>query len=191
MTLAANALITLAEAKDYIFGEQDSSVPDPIVEMLINSVSTRFESRCRREFKSATDATLYLDGNGEKELSLPRSPVTSIASVTEDDTVLTEGDDEDYRLYTSDNDAYLYRLGTTWLKGAKKILLTTFLAGFVTVPADLKLACMEQTAFEYQKHQKREWGETSRSFEGGSVSLTSDGLLQSVEDVLQHYEYMK
>jgi len=106
MTLAANALITLAEAKDYIFGEQDSSVPDPIVEMLINSVSTRFESRCRREFKSATDATLYLDGNGEKELSLPRSPVTSIASVTEDDTVLTEGDDEDYRLYTSEDSPY-------------------------------------------------------------------------------------
>jgi len=189
MAVAANALITLAESKTY--RQITGATHDTILETLIDSVSTRFESRCRREFKSATDATLYLDGNGEKELALPRSPVTSIVSVTEDETVLTEGDDEDYRLYTSNNDAYLYRLGTNWIKGAKKILLTTFLAGFVTVPADLKLACMKQVAFEFDKYLKKNLGETSRSLDGVSVSLTEDGLLKEVEEVLRHYEYMR
>jgi hypothetical protein len=47
---------------------------------------------------------------------------------------------------------------------------------------------MQQIAVEFQRQQKKEWGETSRSFGDGSIStMTEEELLPYVKEVLKKY----
>lgn len=58
----------------------------------------------------------------------------------------------------------------------------------IRVPRDLELACMQQVAVEFQRQQKSEWGETSRSFPDGSVTtMSEDEMLSYVKKVLEKY----
>ena len=58
----------------------------------------------------------------------------------------------------------------------------------IRIPKDLELAVMQQVAVEFQRQQKKEWGETSRSFGDGSVSITTEEeLLPYVAKVLKKY----
>lgn len=126
MDLEANALIISADQKTYI-GESTATYDD-LLKLLINSISTLFDEFTSRNLREQTEATRYLDGNGEKTIDLPNYPVASIASVTEDDIVLTEGTDEDYILYG--DDGYLYKVNGNWTTARKGILLTTLKAGY-------------------------------------------------------------
>ena len=185
MALNANALITVAELRSYI--GQSSTESDGLLELLINAVSQECDRYCARALKQATYTNLYLDGNGEKTLDLPSWPAASLGTVTEDGTALVSGLDDDYTLYTSDSDAYLRRITGTWLYGPKTVLISSVALGYATIPSDLKLAAMKQTALEWQRMKKKEWGETSRSVGEGSVSLIAPGLLPDVEAVLKRY----
>lgn len=56
------------------------------------------------------------------------------------------------------------------------------------IPADLKLACMEQVAVEHKRATKKEHGELSRSFGEGSISkMTEENLLPYVREILDKY----
>jgi thiamine pyrophosphate-dependent acetolactate synthase large subunit-like protein len=58
----------------------------------------------------------------------------------------------------------------------------------IRIPRDLELAVMQQIAVEFQRQQKKEWGETSRSFGDGSIStMTEEELLPYVKEVLKKY----
>lgn len=58
----------------------------------------------------------------------------------------------------------------------------------IRIPRDLELACMQQVAVEFQRQQKKEWGETSRSFGDGSVStMVEEELLSYVKQILEKY----
>ena len=58
----------------------------------------------------------------------------------------------------------------------------------IRIPRDLELACMQQIAVEFQRQQKKEWGEVSRSFGDGSVTtMTEEDLLPYVMSVLMKY----
>jgi len=198
-TLAANALITVADFLGYV--KSETPISKNLIETIINGVSTEFDRFCGRTLKQATYANLYLDGNGEHILNLPNWPAATLTGVYEDDTLLVEGLDEDFVLYTSDEDAYLRKVGSTWpelheptgvwLKGPKTIKITSVLLGYATIPGDIVLKCLKQCAYEYQTNKLSEWGETSRSIGGGgSVSLVDPGLLPDVEAVLKRYRRM-
>jgi len=187
--LAANALITLADFLGYV--KSESPIAKNVAETIINGISQEFDRSVGRILKrQAAYTNLYLDGNGERYLNLPNWPAASLGTVTEDGTLLVEGLAGDYILYTSDDDAYLYKVGSgaVWMKGSKTVLISTVLLGYATVPGDLVLACLKQCAWEYQRMKLSEWGETSRSTAGGgSVSLVDPGLLPDVEAVLKRY----
>jgi hypothetical protein len=269
MSLNANALTTLVKAKNLL--QIPDTTYDVILELLINAISTLFDRSTSRNLKYAEYPTIYLDGNGEKAISLPDFPVASIGSVTEDDIVLTEGTTSDYLLYSYDNDAYLYKMSGVWTTARKGIKLTTFKAGFklentvcfdsgstepavgvtlvgatsaatgvitkvivsggvwgsdsargevefasitgafvdneninisggasnimsvdqpttpVLIPADLELVCLKQVAWEWKKYKGVQWGESSHSFEAGSISIEIDNLLPDVKEVLGRY----
>lgn len=266
MSLENNALVTTTRMKAYI-NESGSSF-DTILEVLINAVSSLFDICADRNLREQTYATLYLDGNGERELQLPDWPVAAI-TVTEDDLALTEGIDEDYILYA--DEGYLYKNGGNWTKNRKGIKLTAYKAGFqliesrhfdsgseepkiadtlvgadsaaegivskvvftkgiwgsgtaegwiefssvtgtfedneninikdgssnvmtvnepdaiINIPKDLELACMKQVAKEWKRQDKQEWGEASRSFGEGSISISIDELLDDVKATLDRY----
>jgi len=125
MSLESNALVTLADQKTY--QKITVATHDSILEMLINEISSRFDEETDRLLRETTK-TFYLDGNAEKTIDLPNWPVSSIGSVTEDGTVLTEGSTSDYMLYAEEG--YLYKVNGDWTAEKKGILLTNCKAGF-------------------------------------------------------------
>jgi hypothetical protein len=183
MSLLANALITLADLKTHL-GITDTA-NDPTLELLINAMSNRFDVETSRNLKQATYTNLLLDGNGERDLSLPNYPVSAIAALTEDDITLTEN--TDYFLYSSNFDGYLRKLyDGLWNTGSKNIKIT-MTAGFSSVPSDIQLVCLKQCGKEWQTWKEKNWGETSRSFPDGSVAFESKDLLDDVKAILNRY----
>jgi len=193
-TLKPNALITLADEKLYL--NEGGTTFDTIIEQLINSVSSMFDSEIRSgsQLIEATE-NLTLSGNGQVNLYLPRWPVTSIGSITEDDVALVSGADEDYLLYAAKG--YVKRMGgLVWPEGSQNIVLASVKAGYTataqapavaTMPEDIRLACMKQVAFELQQYKRKDWGETSRSLPDGSFQRIAQGILPDVEAALNKY----
>ena len=195
MSLNSNALITLDDFKAY-YGSALTD-KDHLAEIIINGVSQEFDRFCGRVLKQATYTNLYIDGNGQETLPLPNWPAASLTGVYEDSALLTEGLAYDFVLYSSDEDAYLRKVSATWpeldeatevwLEGPKTIKISSVKLGYATIPADIQLACLKQSAMEFQRMLKSEWGETSRSVGDGSIGLVEPGLLKDVEAVLRCY----
>jgi hypothetical protein len=190
MGLNANALITVDDFRGYM-GDGVSSAFENLMELIINGVSQEFDRFVSRVLKQATHTNLYLDGNGEQILNLPNWPAADLGTVTEDGTLLVNGLTEDYVLYTSDDDAYLYKIGGVWLEGPKTVLISTVKLGYATIPGDVQLKCIKQCALEYQQMKKKELGESSHSRGDESVSFVELGLLPDVEAVLKRYRRYK
>lgn len=188
-TDATIALVTLADARLYIGKVVGSETEDDtIIEYLIDGVSAAFNSYVGRQILEKTDTTLYLDGNGRALLQLPRWPVTSITSVTEDDAALTEGDDNDYVLYS--DEGILRRIGTVWFKWPKSVLLASLKAGYpiASLPKDLKFAALKQIAAEFKDFRMRSQGEMSRTAPDGSTTKRElEQFLPEVKAVLDRY----
>jgi hypothetical protein len=199
MALNSNALVSLEDLRTYLC--EKTTEFETLMELIINGVSAEFDRYTGRTLKQATYTNLYLDGNGQDILNLPNWPAASLGTVTEDGTALTEGLDYDFVLYTSNEDAYLQKIQSTWpeldeetavwLAGPKTILISTVALGYATVPGDLLMACLKQCAREYQTAKQKAWGETNRSVADGSVGLVAPGLLPDVEKVLKGYRRLK
>lgn len=199
MPLNSNALITVADLRSYM--ALASSDSDDLIEVIINGVSTEFDRFVGRTLKQTAYTNLYLDGNGETILDFPNWPAATVTGVYENDVLLTAGDDYDYIVVSSDDDAYLQKLSASWIEvddavsgwyeGTRTVKVSSCLLGYATIPADLALACLKQSALEFQRMKKKEWGETSRSVGDGSVSLLDPGLLPDVVAVLKRYRRYK
>lgn len=193
-TLKTNALVTLADLQTYLqVGTGETAISDVLLEMFINNISAMFDREIRPDSQIIElSANLTMSGNGLERLYLPRWPITSLASITEDDVALTAGDEEDYVIES--NGGFLIRVGIPWSNAYKQnIVITTFKAGYTatTLPVDIYLGALKQCAIEYQHYQKMNWGETSRSFPDGSVARNEVGLLKEVQDVLNRYKRVR
>jgi len=201
MSVLSTSLVTLSAARAYLGKAATDTGDDPVIETIIDAVSAKFSNYCNRDFALATDATLYLDGNGAGVLCLPRYPVVSIGACVDGLNTLTVGDDEDLDdVILYENEGMLKRVGAVWMKGRKNVVLTSFKAGYVVqgttpgtgetvLPADLKLAALVQIAADFQAFKKRDWGEVSRTFPDGSVTRSqTSGLLKEVQDTLDQYK---
>ena len=187
---AIHDLISLKDMKAYLKEEGDKQ--DPILEILISSLSRAFEAECGgRVFIEATYTTMYLDGTGNKMLLIPHYPITSITSVHEDDILLTVGSDYDYVIYGDEGQGYLWRVNGVWAEGVKNIKLTSLKAGYTlaTVPADLKLAAMIMIEKEFQKHLNKAGAEETRVFPDASITWNF-GQDDYVKKVLRKYRRM-
>ena len=190
-TDSKHALISLEEMK--VYKREESDQYDPLLEMLINSLSIAFEKDCGgRVFIEATYTTTYLDGTGNRMLMVPHYPVTSIESVIEDETTLTEGSEEDYVIFGAEGEGYLWRVNGVWSAACKKnIKLTNLKAGYLlaSVPSDLKLAAMIMVEKEFQKSTNKAGAESTRSFPDMSISWDF-GRDEYVKETLRKYRRM-
>jgi hypothetical protein len=197
MAVAASSWVTLAQFKVYCgLPAAADSTNDTLYETVIDAVSSRLTQHLGREIAKTTYTTVYIDGDGERDILLPHYPIVSITSIYEDDVLLTEGTDDDYILYASEG--RLRRVGGGWMAGSKTVKLT-YVAGYtvqgaspgtgeVALPGDLKLAALMQCAAEWKRCQQKDWGEASRSFPDGSVSKHSeDALLPQVKAALDRH----
>lgn len=146
------ALISTTEAKQHLPALEGTG-EDSLISTLIDRTGRVFARYCgyppasvggNPTMESAT-YTLYLDGSGCDTLRFPVWPVSSITSIYDDPT---RGYSSTYLVpstdYTVDGDEGLVVLATTGTWGAfssaKRAVKATFVAGYATVPDDLKLA---------------------------------------------------
>ena len=73
--------------------------------------------------------TETLSGNQTRELFLDERPVLSITSITEDDTTLTYGNDEDFLWYENGR---IRRIGSRWSFAKPDNIVVTYTAGYDT-----------------------------------------------------------
>ena len=190
------SLLTLAELKTAA-GVSDSS-KDASLTTLGNRVAALIARACNLRTGGAVPPTLRLETitetfrpNGYTEvLILSRSPVVSIASVTEVGTLLGVDDFQN-------SDGALERLSggepSCWAAGSVPVVYT---AGWETVPDDLKMAAVKFVQAEWQQGD-RDPLLMSKSIEGVSeyrwwVDPTKDSVVPAdVMSILKEGGYIK
>jgi len=185
------ALITAAEAKANI-PELTGTDEDSALDTLIAAVGGAMAQWCGYPPASAsatptmesTSYVRYLDGPGGRVLTLDVLPVTAVTSIY-DDIEWTWGSDALVAAADYGSGAWEGAVGSVllietsthgaWSK-ARRSIKATFTAGFATVPAPVKRACV--LAVRHHWNLQRTMGYTSVGAEGGlSVGLVDPASL--------------
>ena len=183
-----NALVTLADAKEWARVKSDDTTFDQIVTRLVNSVSAKFNEYTRRKLL-ARDLTEYYDAESSTELFLNNYPINSVTSLHLDV-------DREYGAETEETDYIFYaeegRLVLTddYFPRGPKAVKIVYNAGYSSsaLPDDLELACLDQIKFLFNRWQKNEEAIDSVSMEAGNINIKKvDDLLPSVKSVLDKY----
>lgn len=190
------ALMTATEARTaYIRGLSGDS-QDTTIDTLIARVGGLFAAFCNFPAEGAVASmesatyTHYITGPGHYKLRVPVFPVSSVTSVYDDpgreyataDLVSSS----DYDLIGSEGLLVAKSTGShaTWNAGDRAIKIT-YVAGFATVPADIKHACGLQVAHIWRHRDSI--GDSSVSKAGGSASPLPLSLLPEVRAALRPY----
>jgi uncharacterized phiE125 gp8 family phage protein len=182
MSLSTSALVTLADVKTFL-GLQNISASDAILEIIIEAVSASVTSEASPDLKSTTYTAEAYDGTGKSYFYLDHYPVTTLTSVVEDDTTLVK--DTDY--FSDDDEGILEKpVGYKWTT-ARGGVVVTYVAGYATLPADIKLACLIEVGRAFAMVDHKMFGESSRTVDGTSVTLNTDELLPATLATLGRY----
>lgn len=183
--MAANDLCTLDQIKDYIGMTGSNAVIDTVIESIITSVTELFQSMCGvKQFKSKS-YTEYYSGDNKRSIFLNQRPVISVESVSIDSDWTWSADStigsDEYMVINNEvlmkNDTFTY--GDANIK-------VIYNAGYATIPDDLKLACIMETARIFKKRDNIDV--TSKSYgDGGSVTKYMEGMLPEVKIILKKY----
>lgn len=190
MSLSTSAIISLADYKTFM-GTPNLSPNDAVVEMVIESVSELFDNVVECDLTSATYTAETIDGSGRSWLYLPHWPVTTFTTCVEDGTTLVKDTD----FYVDYDRGILDKVTMEWpwysetpiWTNKRHGVVNTYTAGYITLPADIKLAALVETARQFDVIQKRMFGESSRSLEGVSVTINTDELLPATLSTLSRY----
>ena len=186
MAVAANALATLDEIKDFYQFGSTKQVDDDLLEDLSNRVTILFQTYCEIESFISADYTEYVDGPYDKYLFLNNTPVNSVTSIAEDSDWVWASDSTvastDYRIIDS---KYLVAKETVWARGDQNYKVI-YNAGYDAIPLDLKQVCIEEVVRRY-KHRK-DFDVVAKSLEDGTVTYSEKGLLTGTKQVLNKYK---
>lgn len=182
MPLNANALLTLPESKNYL--KITSEATDSIIERMINSLSTEFETETGRKIKQQTLTDYRVDGDDamqwdesttsrDRTLYLPFAPVQSISKIemrySDESITVTITDSSKWKLNTKKGRVEL--LEQPFIAGSQNILIT-MVVGYPATD-DLFSAFqkhfLDQLIWDYEEWDKKITGVSSRSLQDGSV----------------------
>lgn len=172
------ALITAAQARLYV--QISGTGEDTDLETLIGRVGKVIAGYLGYPPPSvgasptleSTTHTLYLTGDGGRDLPLGLYPVTAITSVQDDPT--RQHDGSSYLISSSNyaiQEGRALRLthssGLTWssTRGGIKVVCT---AGYTSIPEVIQEVCCEEVALRWRR--RKQLGVTSSSSGGGSTS---------------------
>jgi uncharacterized phiE125 gp8 family phage protein len=138
--------VTRAEAKRHCVVDAAFTADDTLFDDLIKECRQSIENACNI---SIVDKTVVLTADWKCEKELPYGPVKTITEVKFRTGTATDGTAQ-YDTLTGDDfstDGELSKLFASSRCGRHKITYTT---GFTTVPADLKLAILNEIAYRYE-----------------------------------------
>jgi hypothetical protein len=173
MALRANALTSLANCHVQLDIPILDTTQDALLTRLIDSASQQIDNYCNRQFVSAS-YTQYFDGNRANEIILPRSPITTISSVSIDsgrvfgtDSLLPATD------FGFVGTNILRRHSGNWGTGSQ-IIKVVYTAGYTVIPADVEDACILLVECRYRLKNERILGKSSQGKAGENVSFLND-----------------
>lgn len=118
---------------------------DNVIDTLINSVSSNFESYCDRKFLTRT-YTEYYNGKGHSVFYPNQYPVTDIIELYDDSTwewgsgTLISG--TNYRI--ADENSIVFKSTAYSLSEGIQNIKLTYVAGYETIPYELETACINE-----------------------------------------------
>lgn len=154
----AYSIITLDDVKAELGVSVDTMDldKDALIEDIIDSISTLFESICGRYFISR-EHTTYISGDGEDYIYLPNRPITSVSGVWVDFYRDFEDDDlvdtDDYYI-SNESDCIILAPSSEQYNfpRARENVKIIYTAGYAraSIPYDLKRACIKEVVREYK-----------------------------------------
>ena len=190
MALAANAIVSLDEAKSFL-GEQS---PDRNLEIesRINGLSSIFDQRLGRKTIQQTLTDYRIDGNGSYRATLPWTPVQSVSKVEirldRQDLVYKTITDASKWVLKEKRSGVLEMIEDVLICGYRNILVT-MQVGFAASDWELssiKKLFLDQLHFEYHRWQKNEIGVQNKNLLDGSIGwIPAGGLLREIDENLE------
>lgn len=165
-------LCTVEDVKLYLGIETTSS--DTLLTSLIVGVSGFIENVTDRVF-SISDYTEVRDGTGNAKMPVCFAPITEITSVKINDISF------DVKNTTT---LIYFNNGNVFPTGLMNIELK-YKAGYSSVPADVKQACIELVAFKFK--EKDRIGLNSKGLAGEVISFEKKDISLEIKSVLSAY----
>lgn len=186
MAIAANALVSLADAKTYL--NISGTADDAKIEKVIDRASDLIEQHCQRPLKEATYTNLRLRGP-DSPILRPRARPINIASaitIKVDGTTQTvwkqetDGDPADFdvivgsgspELPAGQRDHFYRAAGWKASSSQPYNVLKTFTGGLATIPDDLQEAAFLVVQKLWRDQQKQLAEVSTVAMPSGSVTL--------------------
>lgn len=203
MALAANALLTLQAAKDYL--NLTGSADDAKIEEDVNRASDWIEGWCHRPFVEVVYAGLRIEGPSQgRLLFVAHAPIKTSApiTVTVNGTAQTvwrtetDGDPDTFDVQVVRSVEYsplvpdaLYRGGGWRASGTPYNVLLSYTGGFASgaVPDDLREACCLCVQKIFRERQRQLAELATVTLPGGGVTLFDRALPARAESLLSRY----
>lgn len=182
-TLADNAIVALADVKDYL--KITSTKHDDLLTRAINSASQMIEDYTRRIFKEI-EVIQNMDGEGDDSLNLYHWPLVSFTSLTNRDTstaISTTGYciDLDVGIIFAKGIRTFSELGYPWIEAK-------YQAGFATIPWNIQEACIKMSALEWAGRDSTRLGIVSKALnDGATLTYDKSDIPADIKLVLDQY----
>lgn len=145
------ALCTVSDVEKVLGVDLGSTDESTVTNLLIPTVEASITNYLGYDPNYSSSITETFDGDRTEDLFLSRSPVISVTSVTEDGTTLTQGNDQDYVLYSKLG--RLRKIGREkWSAAKLQNITVVYSAGYSDsegsaedVPGDMKYVCARAT----------------------------------------------
>lgn len=195
------ALTTRALVQSYI--ANSASALEAIIDTIVAAVDARMLAYLgRTRIDSGTVTNEYHDGDGRSDQLLLREwPATAVASVHWwDGTTATLVPATDYALESPAQDSAGVLLYTPdggapapWPSGRRNIRVTSYTAGYTTVPKDLEYAATIQVAWDLKRsgHAGGRLGERTQVVGDGNATYMVDSWAPEVLEVLDRYRAVR
>lgn len=193
MTAAPYDLVTLATAKAWL--GITSITDDANIQFAISAYSQLIASWCSRNFVSASYSDVY-DGHGGARLMTKNWPITAVSSLSVDGRAITAATSVLGAGYQFNDRSVILNGCDQFCRGLQNIQIS-YTAGFVTIPMDLQMACLEWMKSAYLSRMRddgiisRRAGDTEEKYSAGGAITILNGeaapMPASVYAVLSQY----
>lgn len=195
MALKANALVSLATAKDYLDIPTLDTSQDTRVERLINMASQFIQEYCNRNIIT-TSYTEYQDGRKNNQLILRQWPASKPTDIRIDNSwdfaVSTQISTSDYDIVEN----MIVVLRNSFFPDGYRNIKILYSAGYGTIagndlPSDIQEMCLQLVALYQNKRTDRRIGVKTKSKQGENITYVEDIPLDilTVLDRYKRYEF--
>jgi hypothetical protein len=189
MALNANALTTVAVAKEHLGIPALDTTQDARIELFINVASDRVSNYCERQIVAA-DVTDLRHGGMSNMLMLNEWPINAVTEIAIDNEGVFPPssviDPASYRVI--DEGTLLYNTSFPYGYGNVRV---KYNAGYASIPSDIQMACLLFVEWLYRFRSTQNIGRTGMSKGGESVSILQDipPIIRSLLDPFRRTEF--